>query len=154
MPKTHKIKSKTLIAAALIAVAGLIGIGVSDAHAGGKHRYDAPRYETDRYKVRHRPTSNVVYRSDRSSDRLGAAIAELFVFAATGDIRSEYVGPPRRWKRDKHRGYAFGKTCFPVKKVVRGPYGKRRIVHGTACRDAYGNIAVIPGSRYVVRYDR
>ena len=43
-------------------------------------------------------------------------------------------------------------NCTSVNKVERDSYGRRVLMGGTKCYDAYGQSFIVPGSRYVIKY--
>lgn len=55
-----------------------------------------------------------------------------------------------RHKRRHHTGFAWAPACHPTEKIVHGRGGRRQLVRGMMCYDAYGTPYILGGSRHIV----
>lgn len=58
----------------------------------------------------------------------------------------------QRHKRRHHSGFAWAPRCHPTEKIVHGHGGRRQLVRGVMCYDAYGTPYILGGSRHVLTY--
>ncbi len=58
----------------------------------------------------------------------------------------------QRHKRRHHAGFAWAPACHPTEKIVHGHGGRRQLVRGVMCYDAYGTPYILRGSRHIVAY--
>ncbi len=58
----------------------------------------------------------------------------------------------QRHKRRHRTGFAWAPACHPTEKIVHGHGGRRQLVRGVMCYDAYGTPYILRGSRHIVAY--
>ncbi len=58
----------------------------------------------------------------------------------------------QRHKRRHRTGFAWAPACHPTEKIVYGHDGRRQLMRGVMCYDAYGTPYILGGSRHIVAY--
>jgi hypothetical protein len=121
------------LAAIAVAITLVFMSAAGTAHADGyKHKYYGKHHS--KHHGHHKG-----FRSHKSST--------VVIFGSTGYSAFSYPAYPRR----RHYFVTDRPVCRVVSKIDYW-YGRRAEIGGTACPDAYGNLVVVQGSHYLIRY--